>query len=71
MQTSTGNVFRLQDEFTECLVNALELRLSATEQRMLRRDVPSSPKAYEYYLRANQFSNDSKQWDAARDLYLR
>lgn len=71
MQTSSGNVFRLQDEITECLVNALELRLSASEQRMLRQDVPSDPKAYEYYLRANLFSNDSKQWDAARDLYLR
>ncbi len=71
MQTSTGNVFRLQDEITEHVVNALELRLSATEQRMLRQDVPSDPKAYEYYLRANQFSNDSKQWGAARDLYLR
>jgi DNA-binding winged helix-turn-helix (wHTH) protein/tetratricopeptide (TPR) repeat protein len=70
-QTSTGNVFRLQDEMTECIVDALELRLSATEQRILRQDVPSSPKAYEYYLRGNQFSNDSKQWAAARDLYLR
>jgi eukaryotic-like serine/threonine-protein kinase len=71
MQTSIGNVFRLQDEITECVVNAMELRLSATEQRMLRQDVPSDPKAYEFYLRANQFSNDSKQWAAARDLYLR
>jgi eukaryotic-like serine/threonine-protein kinase len=71
MQTLIGDVFRLQDEITECVVNALELRLSATEQRMLRQDVPSDPKAYEYYLRANQFSNDSKQWGTARDLYLR
>ena len=70
-QTSTGNVFRLQDELAECIVNALELRLSAHEQRMLRQDVPSDPKAYEYYLRANQFSQDSKQWGSARDLYLR
>lgn len=51
MQTSTGNVFRLQDELTECVVDALELRLTAREQRILRQDVPSSPKAYEYYLR--------------------
>ncbi|QEE30740.1 hypothetical protein FTW19_23725 [Terriglobus albidus] len=71
MQTSIGNIFRLQDEITECVVNALELRLSATEQRILRQDVPSDAKAYEYYLRANQFSNDSKQWETARDLYLR
>src|SRR5580658_1825959 len=71
MQAPSSDVFHLQDEFTECLVNALELRLTASEQRMLRQDVPSSPRAYEYYLRANQFSHDSKQWGAARDLYLR
>lgn len=71
MQTSTGNVFRLQDELTECVVDALELRLTAREQRILRQDVPSNPKAYEYYLRGNQFSNDSKQWGGARDLYQR
>jgi DNA-binding winged helix-turn-helix (wHTH) protein/tetratricopeptide (TPR) repeat protein len=70
-QTSTGNVFRLQDELTETIVNLLELRLSTSERRILRQDVPADPKAYEYYLRANQFSQDSKQWSVARDLYLR
>ena len=70
-QTSIGNVFRLQDELTERVVNALSLPLTAREQRILRQDVPADPKAYEYYLRGNQFSHDPKQWDAARDLYLR
>ncbi len=70
-QTSIGNVFHLQDELTERVVNALSLPLSAREQRILRQDVPANPKAYEYYLRGNQFSHDPKQWDAARDLYLR
>ena len=70
-QTSIGNVFRLQDELTERVVNALSLPLTAREQRILRQDVPSNPKAYEYYLRGNQFSHDAKQWGAARDLYLR
>src|SRR5215831_5209606 len=70
-QTSTGHVFRLQDELTECIVDALSLELTSREQRILRHDVPADPKAYEYYLRGNQFSHDSKQWDAARDLYLR
>src|SRR5262252_4078572 len=70
-QTSIGNVFRLQDELTERVVNALALPLTAREQRILRQDVPSNAKAYEYYLRANQFSQDPKQWAAARDLYLR
>jgi len=70
-QTSIGNVFRLQDELTESLVDALALPLTAREQRILRQDVPSDPKAYEYYLRGNQFSHDAKQWGAARDLYVR
>jgi DNA-binding winged helix-turn-helix (wHTH) protein/tetratricopeptide (TPR) repeat protein len=70
-QTSIGNVFRLQDELTECVVGALALPLTAREQRILRQDVPSDAKAYEHYLRGNQFSHDSKQWGAARDLYLR
>ena len=70
-QTSIGNVFRLQDELTECMVEALSLQLTSREQRILRQDVPADPKAYEYYLRGNQFSHDPKQWGAARDLYLR
>src|SRR5262249_19643620 len=70
-QTSIGHVFRLQDELTECVVDALSLQLTAREQQILRQDVPSDSKAYEYYLRGNQFSHDPKQWGAARDLYLR
>ena len=70
-QTSTGDIFRLQDELTECAVDAMALQLSAHEQQILRQDVPSSAKAYEYYLRGNQFSHDSRQWGQARDLYLR
>jgi tetratricopeptide (TPR) repeat protein len=69
--TTIGNVFRLQDELTECIVDALSLQLTAREQQILRQDVPSDAQAYEYFLRANQFSQDSRQWDAARDLYLR
>ena len=70
-QTSIGHVFRLQDELTECLLEALSLQLTSREQRILRHDVPADPQAYEYYLRGNQFSRDPKQWGAALDLYLR
>ncbi len=38
---------------------------------MLKRDVPASASAYEYFLRGNQLSYDSKQWAVARDLYVR
>jgi TolB-like protein len=70
-QTSIGNVFRLQDELTEHVVGAISLPLTDREKRMLKRDVPANARAYEYYLRGNQFSQDSKQWGTARDLYLR
>jgi eukaryotic-like serine/threonine-protein kinase len=70
-QISISHVFRLLDELTECMVEALSLQLTAHDQRILRHDVPADPKAYEYYLRANQFSRDSKQWSTARDLYIR
>ncbi len=70
-QAPIGNVFGLQDELTECVLDTLELRLSAREQSILRKDVPTSAKAYEYYLRGNQFSHDSKQWATAQDLYQR
>jgi DNA-binding winged helix-turn-helix (wHTH) protein len=33
-QTSIGSVFRLQDELTECLVDALSLELTSREQRI-------------------------------------
>ena len=64
--------FGCTDELTAGrLVEALSLQLTSQEQRILKHDVPADPRAYEYYLRANQFSHDSKQWSAARDLYLR
>ena len=70
-QTSIGDMFSVQDELTHRLVAALSLPLTNGEQQTLRRDVPSSAKAYEYFLRGNQLSYDSKQWSVARDLYLR
>lgn len=70
-QVSIGNVFHLQDELTECFVSALSLTLSSREQSVLKQDVPSSAKAYEFFLRANQFSREPKQWSTARDLYLK
>ena len=70
-QTSLGNLFHVQDELTERIVASLALPLTGSEQQSLRRDVPNSAQAYEYYLRGNQLSYDSKQWSVARDLYLR
>jgi DNA-binding winged helix-turn-helix (wHTH) protein/tetratricopeptide (TPR) repeat protein len=69
-QTSVGDLFRVQDELTRRIVASLSLPLTNREQHMLRRDVPSNPAAYEYFLRGNQLSNDANQWSVARDLYV-
>lgn len=70
VQTSVGDLFRVQDELTRRIVAALWVPLSNREQQMLHRDVPSNPSAYEYFLRANQLGHDASQWSVARDLYL-
>jgi serine/threonine protein kinase len=68
-QVSVGDLFRLQDELTSKIVESLSLPLTTRERRMMKQDVPSSPHAYELYLRANEMSRDTKQWHAALDLY--
>jgi eukaryotic-like serine/threonine-protein kinase len=70
-QATVGDVFHLQDDLTQRIVTSLSLPLTAREKQMLQRDVPSGAKAYEYFLRGNQLSFDSKQWEVARDLYQR
>jgi DNA-binding winged helix-turn-helix (wHTH) protein len=70
-QTSVGELFQLQDELTHRIVDSLAIPLTASDRGLLVRNVPSSERAYDYYLRGNQLSHDRKQWAAARDLYLR
>jgi TolB-like protein len=69
-QMPVGDLFCVQDELTRRIVASLSLPLTNREQQMLRRDVPSNPAAYEYFLRGNQLSHDAAQWSVARDLYL-
>jgi DNA-binding winged helix-turn-helix (wHTH) protein/tetratricopeptide (TPR) repeat protein len=70
-QAPVGDVFQVQDDLTRRIVDSLSLPLTTQEQQLLHRDVPASARAYEFYLRGNQLSYDSKQWAVARDLYLR
>jgi DNA-binding winged helix-turn-helix (wHTH) protein/tetratricopeptide (TPR) repeat protein len=69
-QTPVGDMFAVQDDLTQRIVASLSLPLTQREQQTMRRDVPANPRAYEYFLRGNQLSYDSKQWSLARDLYL-
>ena len=68
-QVQLGDVFQLQDALTKRIVEALAVPLSARDERMLKRDVPATAKAYEFYLRANQIAHEVKNWTVARGLY--
>jgi serine/threonine protein kinase/tetratricopeptide (TPR) repeat protein len=70
-QVPVGDLFRLQDELTSKIVESLSLPLTTRERRMLKQDVPASPRGYEYFLRANEMSRDIRQWRAALELYER
>jgi serine/threonine protein kinase/tetratricopeptide (TPR) repeat protein len=70
-QVPVGDLFSLQDDLTGRIVQSLSLPLTARERRMLKQDVPASPAAYELYLRANEMSRDTHQWQAALDMYER
>jgi len=66
-----GDWFRLQDSLVDGIVGSLALPLTGRERRLLRHDVPASPAAYEYYLRANELILQPKEWRVARGLYQR
>jgi non-specific serine/threonine protein kinase len=69
LQAPLGDLFALQDDLSRRLVEALALPLAGREGAP-RRDVPTSARAYELYLRANEVSRGYDQIPVARDLYL-
>ena len=70
---SLADIFQLQDDLTNRIVESLMLPLTARERRSLHCDVPANAQAYQYYLQANQLmmNRTSDNVKAARDLYLR
>lgn len=73
-QATLHDVFQLQDDIVQRIVASLPLPLTAPERLLLRHDVPSSPAAYEFYLRASQISDRAglqavDQIKIARDLF--
>src|SRR4051794_15396452 len=70
-QATMSDIFELQDRLTHRIVDSLELPLSEREARVLHRDVPATPRAHEFYLRAGQQGESPESWAIARDLYLR
>jgi len=66
-----GDIFALQDNITEHVVRALEVKLTEGEQGRIRRGYTDNPQAYEYYLRGletyRSFTKENN--DQARKLY--
>jgi serine/threonine-protein kinase len=68
-QAARQDIFELQDQLARRIVESLSGPLSSREAGRLRRDLPSSARAYEFYLRANQVSSDPAQLPIAEELY--
>ncbi len=70
-QSGLADLFDLQDKLTQRIVESLQIPLTDREARVLRHDVPATPRAHEFYLRATQQGESPEAWLVARDLYLR
>jgi pentatricopeptide repeat protein len=72
--TSEGrmdDIFRLQDDLARDIVASLPIDVSSRERSRLGRNRPSSGKAYELYLRANQAAAQRRTLPEACELYRR
>jgi serine/threonine protein kinase/tetratricopeptide (TPR) repeat protein len=70
VQTSLGDLFRLQDDIARGVVDALSLPLAGTRSSPAP-DKPHDARAYELYLRANELARTYDQLSRARELYDR
>jgi len=70
-QLGLEDIFRLQDELVDRVVNSLAMSLTWRERYLLKHDVPASAVAYENYLRANQASTETSKMESARNMYLK
>ncbi len=68
-QAPVGDLFQLQDELAQGILESLSVPLSARDRRRRSADVPASKAAYDSFLRGNQLSVDRTRWDVARELY--
>jgi non-specific serine/threonine protein kinase len=70
VQASMDDLFRLQDDITRQVVEALSLPLAGVTTSA-GADTPHDPRAYELYLRANELAQTYDGLIGARDLYQR
>jgi tetratricopeptide (TPR) repeat protein len=71
VQTSLGDLFRLQDDIARRVVEALSLPLAGGSGSSPLPALPRHPQAYELYLRANELARHYEKLPEARDLYQR
>jgi eukaryotic-like serine/threonine-protein kinase len=71
--SSIDDLFKIQDELSQRILQSLVRPLSERERRSLRGETPGSAKAYEYYLRANQLASvrSADSMRIAREFYAR
>jgi TolB-like protein len=69
-EISSTDVFALQDQLVDRIVESLRLPLTAREHRLLKHDVPANAVAYGHYLRANAVAQNDQYMVRARDLYV-
>lgn len=69
MHVKLGDLFQVQDDLVDRIVDSLSSRLTVRDRQPLKKNVPASPTAYEYYLRATALSGQIQQFRVARDLY--
>jgi TolB-like protein/Tfp pilus assembly protein PilF len=70
VQSSLGDLFRLQDDIARRVVDALSLPLTGAAVSPAP-DAPHNARAYEFYLRANEVARTYDGLARARDLYQR
>jgi serine/threonine protein kinase/tetratricopeptide (TPR) repeat protein len=70
VQSSMGDLFRLQDDIARRVVEALALPLATRDTPSATRN-PASGRAYELYLRANELARTYDGLPRARELYER
>jgi eukaryotic-like serine/threonine-protein kinase len=70
VQSSLGDLFRLQDDIARRVVEALSLPLTGGMPSP-RPDTPQNAHAYELYLRANELARSYGGLEAARESYQR
>jgi len=68
-QSPLGDIFQVQDDFTQKIVESLSIPLTRREEQVLKHDVPKTARTYEFYLRGNACATSRSTWPIALDLY--